>query len=221
MSTFPGEISALQAMQRLFRITPSDLKVTANDATASAVIDHSGADSQITALVNRLKSTGYEVGTANARKVEVPINHNRPEESHPVVDLVSYELRKEAKRIGYVHHAWGPQGGLVLARARRSDGSIEVFFDQKGKTEHAVFDHKGLIVSATTNLQSTMVPAAVSCKDVCNLICQKGAGSTIAECAAACLAGGPEDEPLCDPLCAILVTLGCLVGCDKICSLCC
>lgn len=215
-----GEISSLQAMQWLFGITPSDLKVTANDDTAPAAIDRSRVDSLFTALVDRLQSAGYEVGTADARKVEVPINRNRAKEGHPIVDLVSYMLRKDGRSVGYAHHAWGPEGGLVLAKARRWDGSLEVFADQKGKIERVVFDHKGLAVSSTIDLQPIAAPAAVSCQSVCGVICGQGGLATIGECLAACAETGPG-EVFCAPLCAILVGVGCLFDCDTICGLCC
>ena len=214
-----GQISALQAMQMHYGITASDLKVTASSETASGAIENSGADQRLSALVAELEAAGYHVGTASAYRVEVPINRNRPDEGQPVVDLVSYELHKDTRNVGSAYHIVGPQRGLVFARARRWDGSVEIFADHQGKIERALLDNEGLVVSATTNVQASVVPAATDCRSVCNVICDSGLLTTLGECIARCLAGGPENEPLCAPLCTLLISLGCVLGCDKICSL--
>lgn len=215
-----GNISAQQAVQWFFGITPSDLKVTANNDAGPAAIEHSRTAALLGTLTDRLQYSGYDLGAADAYKVEVPLNRHHPEKAPPVVDLISYQLRRDGKNVGYAYHFWGPQGGLVLAKATRWDGSYEAFFSGKDEIERVVFDRTGLVVSSTTELQPPVVPAGISCQDLCRLICESGTFATFAECFAACAETGPG-EVICDPLCTLLISLGCAFGCDNICDLCC
>jgi hypothetical protein len=215
------KITALEAVQRTYGITPSDLLVTVNEVNAAAVIRTSANNARVTALLDRLKVVSYKVAAPQAQKVEVPLNRSHPERANPVADMVRYGLVKGGKTVGYATYVSGPKGDLLLATARRADGSIEVLFDNKGRVERAVFDQKGHVVTASTPLKPAVVPeSSITCFQVCSTICTGGAPATVAACIASCLAAGPA-EIVCAPLCAILVGVGCLFGCSDICCACC
>jgi hypothetical protein len=212
----------LQAAQRTYGLTPSDLIVMPNRVNAPAVLQASRESAGLTALLGQVKAKGYQLAAPQVQQVEIPVSTTPGIAANPVADLTRYDLSVAGQAVGYAARISGPKGELLLAVARRGDRSAEVIFSRAASRpaalERAVFDPAGGVVTSTTSTRVAMVPKSITCTSLCSVICSAGLFGTLSECLAYCALAG---EVFCAPLCILIVGTGCLFGCGFECCACC
>lgn len=214
-----SKLSPLEAAQQTYGITPDDLVVTDNTTRSAQALRKSTANPKVEELLAGLGSAGLVAADPEARLVEVPLA--RAGKDNPVVDLITYPLRKNGRVVGAAHHFWGPKGEVVFANFKRDDGSAELRAFENGKLERATYDRSGRVIDSTVPVGRAEVEARrVGCFGFCQAICGAGALTTFGACFTSCLASVFANV-ICTPLCAILLEVGCLFGCDEICDRCC
>lgn len=187
------------------------------DSKHKNYLEDAKRSNELNAIKENLDNRGVILDSDSAVVREVGINKtNNMRKKVEGIWQVIFPNLENGKRNGSTFYTVGPKGKIVFNVTDENKDTQNISYYEQGKVETMKLE-KGEIVESTKSLIPPTTNA-ITCREVCGVICAGGFGAQIGGCVKECRLAGPGFW-WCSSLCTIIVGLGCLIGCDNLCSI--